>query len=182
VEQGFAPLEAGLRILPWTATLFVIAPISGRLVNRVGERVLIAAGLFLQTIALIWLANIATPDLGYSHMVVPFLLSGSGLSLAIPATQSCVLNSVEKQHVGKASGVFNMLRQMGAVFGITLLVLVFSKSGSYESPKDFNSGFVRALYAAAVLSFLGAICGYCLPNSEWQGRLNATKKEQSLSA
>jgi MFS family permease len=101
-------------------------------------------------------------------MIIPFLLSGSGLSLAIPATQSCVLNSVEKHQVGKASGVFNMLRQMGAVFGVAVLVLVFSANGSYKSAQDFNNGFAMALYAAATLSFLGAISGYCLPNSNLQ--------------
>jgi EmrB/QacA subfamily drug resistance transporter len=53
IEQGFAPLEAGLRVLPWTATLFIIAPISGRLANKIGERFLISAGLFLQAIALV---------------------------------------------------------------------------------------------------------------------------------
>jgi EmrB/QacA subfamily drug resistance transporter len=168
IEQGFAPLEAGLRVLPWTATLFIIAPISGRLANKIGERFLISAGLFLQAIALVWLANIVHPGIAYTQMIIPFLLSGSGLSLAIPATQSCVLNSVEKHQVGKASGVFNMLRQMGAVFGVAVLVLVFSANGSYKSAQDFNNGFAMALYAAATLSFLGAISGYCLPNSNLQ--------------
>jgi EmrB/QacA subfamily drug resistance transporter len=168
IEQGFAPLEAGLRVLPWTATLFIIAPISGRLVHKLGERALISGGLLLQTLALVWLANIASPGIAYTKMVVPFLLSGTGLSLAIPATQSCVLNSVQKHQLGKASGVFNMLRQMGAVFGIAILVLAFSANGGYKSAQDFNNGFVMALYAGSMLSFLGAISGYCLPKMKLQ--------------
>ncbi len=48
--QGYGPLAAGLRLLPWTACLFVVAPISGFLVNRVGERPLIVSGLLLQAV------------------------------------------------------------------------------------------------------------------------------------
>src|SRR5205823_6406370 len=44
--QGYGPLGAGLRLLPWTAVLFVVAPIAGALVNRIGERPLVVGGLF----------------------------------------------------------------------------------------------------------------------------------------
>ena len=50
--QGHGPLGAGLRLLPWTATLFVVAPLAGVLVNRTGERTLIAGGLILQAIGM----------------------------------------------------------------------------------------------------------------------------------
>ena len=63
--QGHGPLGAGLRLLPWTATLFVFAPIAGALVNRIGERPLVVGGLLLQAIGLAWIALIAAPDLAY---------------------------------------------------------------------------------------------------------------------
>src|SRR6266849_1001611 len=52
VAQGNGPLGAGLRLLPLTATLFVVAPLAGVLVNRIGERVLVAGGLFLEAIGI----------------------------------------------------------------------------------------------------------------------------------
>src|SRR5258708_30575603 len=62
--QGHGPLGAGLRMLPWTATLCVVAPIAGALVNRIGERPLIVVGLLLQAIGMAWIALIAAPDIG----------------------------------------------------------------------------------------------------------------------
>ena len=66
--QGQGALGAGLRLLPWTATLFVVAPIAGGLVNRLGERPLVVAGLTLQAIGMAWVALIAAPDLPYAMM------------------------------------------------------------------------------------------------------------------
>ena len=67
VAQGNGPLGAGLRILPWTATLFVFAPIGGQLINRLGERPLIVAGLIAQAAGMAWIGFIASPALAYWH-------------------------------------------------------------------------------------------------------------------
>jgi EmrB/QacA subfamily drug resistance transporter len=66
VAQGHGPFGVGLRLLPWTATLFVFAPIGGGLVNRMGERSLVVAGLGLQAIGMAWIALTATPGLAYT--------------------------------------------------------------------------------------------------------------------
>ena len=68
----------GLRLLPWTATLFVFAPIGGGLVNRMGERPLVVAGLGLQAIGMAWIALIATPGLAYINLVAPLSLPELG--------------------------------------------------------------------------------------------------------
>ena len=115
---GFGPLDAGLRLLPWTATLFVTAPVAGALVNRFGERSLVAAGLLMQTIGLGWIATIAAPGVGYSALVAPLVLAGTGVSMAMPAAQNAILSSVAVTEMGKASGIFNMARFLGGMFGI----------------------------------------------------------------
>src|SRR5919106_3293802 len=51
---GHGPLEAGLRLAPWTATLFVVAPIAGALADRIGERPLLAGGMALQADGVSW--------------------------------------------------------------------------------------------------------------------------------
>ena len=59
IALGQGPLGAGLRLLPWTATLFIVAPIAGALVDRIGERPLIVARTALQAAGLAWVALIA---------------------------------------------------------------------------------------------------------------------------
>ena len=80
VAQGYGPLGAGLRLLPWTATLFVFAPLGGSLVNRLGERPLVVVGLVLQAFGMAWIALTAAPELAYIDLVAPLILTGAGVS------------------------------------------------------------------------------------------------------
>lgn len=159
----YGPLGAGLRMAPWTATLFLVAPRAGAMMNRVGERALLAAGLVLQGFGLAWLAFIARPGLDYISMVAPMVVSGCGASMAIPAAQHCVLRSVPQWAIGKASGTFNTLRQLGGTFGIAVAAVVFSEHGSYVSAGAFGSGFSAAMWACAGLALVGALAGLLAP-------------------
>jgi EmrB/QacA subfamily drug resistance transporter len=160
---GFGPLGAGLRLLPWTATLFVTAPLAGSVVNKVGERSLVVAGLLMQAAGLGWIAATASPDVAYSNLVAPLVLAGVGVSMAMPATQNAILGSVTVVEIGKASGILNMGRFLGGMFGIALLVTIFNASGTTNSPSDFSAGFAGAMTVAAALSLLGAVAGLWLP-------------------
>ena len=160
---GFGPLGAGLRLLPWTATLFVTAPLAGAAVNRFGERSLVVTGLAMQAIGLGWIATVAAPDIGYSALVAPLLLAGTGVSMAMPAAQNAILGSVAVTEMGKASGIFNMGRFLGGMFGIAAMVAAFSATGAVHSAAGFSSGFASAVAVAAALSLLGALAGLALP-------------------
>ena len=160
---GFGPLGTGLRLMPWTATLFIVAPIAGSLVNRVGERPLIVGGLLLQAIGMAWIGLIASPSMDYVDMVPALVLAGTGVSMAIPATQNVVMSAVPATEAGKASGTYNMLRQLGGVFGIALLVAVFTGAGGYASPQAFTNGFAPAIGVTAGLALIGAVAGLGLP-------------------
>jgi EmrB/QacA subfamily drug resistance transporter len=163
VAQGYGAFGAGLRLLPWTATLFVFAPIGGNLVNRLGERPLVVAGLGLQAAGLAWIALIATPGLAYINLVAPLILSGAGVSMAMPAAQNAVMGAVALNEIGKASGTFNMARFLGGVFGVAVQVAVFSAIGGFGSPQAFSAGFVPAVSVAAAMSLMAAIAGLWLP-------------------
>ena len=163
VAQGNDPLGAGLRLVPWEATLFVFAPLGGALVNRIGERALIVAGLGLQAFGLAWIAVVAAPSLPYASLVTPLIVAGAGVSVAMPAAQNAVLGSVLPAEIGKASGTFNMLRFLGGVFGIAVQAAAFTASGSFVEPYAFTAGFVPAIGIAMVLSLAGATAGLWLP-------------------
>jgi EmrB/QacA subfamily drug resistance transporter len=164
--QGHGPLGAALRLLPWTATLFVVAPIAGALVNRVGERPLIVGGLFLQAVGMAWIGLIAAPDLAYAELVAPLIVAGAGASMTMPAAQNAVVSAVVRSEIGKASGTFNMLRFLGGVFGIAITVAAFAGTGSVASADAFSAGFARAIAVAAGLSLMGAVAGLWLPTGQ----------------
>ncbi len=161
--QGYGPLGAGLRILPWTATLFFMAPVAGSLINRVGEKRLVVAGMLMQAAGMGTIALIAAPGLTTLQLAIPLVLAGCGGSLVMPAAQSAVLNAVPQSDLGKASGTYNMLRFLGGMLGIAMLVAAFSATGSPASPQAFTAGFQPAMAVAAALSLLGGLTGLLLP-------------------
>jgi EmrB/QacA subfamily drug resistance transporter len=173
---GFGPLGAGLRLLPWTATLFVTAPVAGAVVNKFGERPLVVTGLTMQAIGLGWIAMLAAPGTAYPVLVAPLALAGVGVSMAMPAAQNAILGSVAVTEIGKASGVFNMARFLGGMFGIAAMVAVFSAQGGVGSAVRFSAGFVPAMMVAATLSLLGAFAGFALPLRQPAASTPATQK------
>src|SRR5205809_1796886 len=89
--QGYSPLQAGLRILPWTAMPIFVAPIAGALSDRIGGRRLMGAGLALQATGLAWMASVSTPTTAYSSLVAPFIISGMGMALFFAPIANVVL-------------------------------------------------------------------------------------------
>jgi MFS family permease len=63
---GYGPLDTGVRLFPWTATLFAVAPVAGALADRIGERPFMAAGLLPQAVGMAWIGLIAQPGLARS--------------------------------------------------------------------------------------------------------------------
>jgi EmrB/QacA subfamily drug resistance transporter len=161
--QGYTPLEAGLRTLPWTAMPIFVAPLAGILSDRVGSRPLMFVGLALQATALAWLAFELSPTLAYSRMIVPFILAGAGMALVFAPSANAVLASVRPEEAGPASGATNAIREVGGVLGIAVLASVFSGSGGYATPSSFVNGLIPAVAVGAVVLGLGAIAALAVP-------------------
>ena len=170
VSLGQDPLGAGLRLLPWGVAPFLIAPRAGKLADRTGERPLIVSGLLLQAAGLAWIALVAAPGLDYAALVAPMIISGAGFGMALPAVTKAVIGSVAPGDIGKASGTFSTMRQLGGAFGVAILAAVFAKAGSFASPAAFSAGFVPAAVAAAGLALAGALAGIALPAGNIRAR------------
>ena len=160
---GYGPLDAGLRLMPWTATFITVAPLAGSLVDRFGERRFMVAGLSLQALGMGWIALIADSGLTYSEFLIPSIVAGVGVSMAIPAAQNSVVGSFSLEEVGKAAGANSMMRELGGVFGVAVSAAVFAGAGSFASPEAFLDGFAPAVAVLAAFSALGATVALALP-------------------
>jgi EmrB/QacA subfamily drug resistance transporter len=160
---GYGPLGAGLRLMPWTVTFITVAPIAGTLADKYGERRFMVGGLLLQAVGLAWIAATVEPDTSYGELVIPLIVAGIGVSMAIPSGQNSVVGSVADENIGKAAGTNSMMRELGGVFGIALSVAVFAGAGSFVSAAAFTDGFSPAIWVAAALSLAGALAGSALP-------------------
>ena len=157
IARGDAPLGTGLRFLPWTMTPLLIAPIAGRLVDRIGARALAAPGLVLQAFGFLWILHEAHAHAGYAEFVVPFVVAGVGISMALPAPSAAGLNAAPAALLGRSAGVLNTVQQLGQATGVAVITVVFDAHGSLDSPAQTLSGYEPALVTAATISLLGAI-------------------------
>ena len=154
---GDSPLEAGLRLLPWTATPLFIAPVAGVLSDRVGLRPVLTAGMLLQGIGLGWFALRASAGVDYGELVIPLIVAGVGVSMALPVVPNAIVSAVKPHEVGKASGVNSTMQRFGSAFAIAVVAAVFASNGHIGTPATFAGGFRPALAVAAGLSLLGAV-------------------------
>jgi EmrB/QacA subfamily drug resistance transporter len=153
----YSPLEAGIRILPWTATPIVVSPLAGALSDRIGRRPLMAGGMLLAAVGLSWIALISSTAVDYAQLVLPLLLVGVGISAALPTTPAAVLNSVAPADIGKASGVSGTLQRFGGVFGVAVATTVFTSHGHLGTPMTFIAGFRPALATTAGFALVAGL-------------------------
>jgi MFS family permease len=161
--QGHSPLQAALRVLPWTLMPMVVAPIAGALSDRIGGRLLLASGLGLQALGLAWNAAVTEAGVGYASLVGPFVISGIGMGLFFAPLANVVLGSVARGEEGKASGANNAVREVGGVLGVAVLASIFSQEGGYGTAETFVDGLVPAMYVGAGVVGLGALAALILP-------------------
>ena len=163
--QGYSPLEAGVRTLPWTAAPALVAPFSGALADRIGVRRVLAISLALQAAGIASLAWVSRPDVPYAELVPPFVLAGLGMGLFFAPMARAVMDFAPRGMEGVASGASNAMRQLGTVLGIAVLGAVFSAVGGYATGQDFVDGMRAGQVVGAVVLAAAAVLALAMPES-----------------
>lgn len=155
VSAGGTAFESALKLLPWTATLFLVAPLAGALAGRFGERAVAVAGLGLQAVGLGALALGAGNGASFAALAPAMVLAGVGTSAAMPALQSAAMSSVTPPDIGQASGVFNTVRFFAGFCGIALASETFVQVAASPGVRPAGAAFGAALAVLAAVSLLG---------------------------
>jgi EmrB/QacA subfamily drug resistance transporter len=165
IVDGYTPLQAGIRTLPWTAAPMVVAPIAGLLAPRVGVRVLLGTGLTLQAIGLAWLAVVAGASTPYQDLVPGFILAGIGMGLTFAPSATAVLADMAPDDHATASSTNSTIREIGVALGVAVLVAVFQANGGTLTPAGYDAGLRTAILTGAAVLALGALCTVWLPRN-----------------
>ena len=179
VAQGYSPLEAGIRTLPWTAMPIFVAPVAGILSDRIGSRPLMATGLALQSVGLAYLALVTEPAVAYAALIPGFVMAGSGMALVFAPAANAVLSSVRPSEAGQASGATNTIREIGGVLGVAVLATVFTSHGSYGAPQDYVDGLVPAVWVGSAVLAAGALVALLVPGRR---RVQAASRQAATAA
>ncbi|MCA1727163.1 MAG: MFS transporter [Actinobacteria bacterium] len=138
--QGYSPVGAGTRLLPFTAMILLIAPVAGRLSDRFGSRWFMTAGTFTLGVGLL-LVLFSQPGSSYAGVILPsMVVMGAGMAMTMAPMTAAVMASVSPNRAGVASAATNTSREMGGVFGIALLGALVTSA--------FNRGFPSRLVEA----------------------------------
>jgi EmrB/QacA subfamily drug resistance transporter len=172
---GLSPLEAGVRFLPATVMIVAVAPLAGRLTDRIGARWPIATGLTLVASALFWLTTIEVGTT-YSDIWPSFILMGLGMALVMSPMSTAAMNAVATSKAGIASGILSMSRMVGGTLGIAVLGAIFqSQMGSDAltggaaagaAGRDaFIHAFASAMWVATAVVLAGVVVAVTLVTS-----------------
>ncbi|HET6642951.1 MAG TPA: MFS transporter [Gaiellaceae bacterium] len=154
---GYSAVQAGAAFLPLTLLVVLVAPIAGRLSDRLGSRALMAIGMTLVTIQLLYFSRLGVHE-SFWALVPGMLLGGIGMPLVMTPASAAALSGVAVDKAGVGSAVLNTSRQVGGSIGIALMGAIMAHEiGGSRAPESFVHGFSVALIVAAAIAAAGAL-------------------------
>ena len=118
---GLSPLEAGLAMLPNGLVLMFVAPLAGRLTDKVGARWILVTGLSLMAVGIVAMIRQITPDATQWSFILPLSITGVGMGMTFAPMTAAAMRQVPPHIAGSASGILNTTRNLGQVLGIAVL-------------------------------------------------------------
>ncbi len=154
---GFSPVGAGAAFLPMTALIIVVAPLAGRLSDRLGSRWLLTGGMTLLAAQLVYFSRLGVDD-NFWNLLPGMLLGGVGMPAVMAPASAAGLSGVSVDRAGVGSAVLNSSRQLGGSLGIALMGAIMAHEiGGLQTPQAFVHGLSVALEVAAVIALAGAV-------------------------
>ncbi len=114
---GFSALKAGLTMAPASLLSMVIAPVAGRMTDRIGGKYILMAGLTLFAVGMGWAALAAQPTSAWYDFLAPLIVAGIGMGCTFAPMVTTAMRNIDPRMAGAASGVLNTVRQVGMVIG-----------------------------------------------------------------
>jgi EmrB/QacA subfamily drug resistance transporter len=162
---GYSPVRAGTAFLPMTVLIVAIAPLAGRVSDRMGSRWLMTGGMMLVALQLFYFSRLGVHE-SYATLVPGMLIGGVGIASVMSPSNAAALRGVPVDRAGVGSAVVNTSRQVGGSTGIALMgAIVAHGMAGRQTPEAFVHGFSLALTVAAVIAFAGALVAVTLVRS-----------------
>ena len=153
----YSPIKSGLAFLPFTVALFAMSQLSARvLMQRFGAKTVMVFGFSVSTLGILLLTQLSASS-SYLSLFAPLMLFGAGNGLAFVPLTSTSLSGVRQEDAGAASGLVNVMQQLGGALGLAVLVSVFgtaARGAAVQSVAAAQHAFVvgadHAFIAATV--------------------------------
>ncbi|WP_328784904.1 DHA2 family efflux MFS transporter permease subunit [Streptomyces canus] len=160
---GYSPMQAGVRMLPWTAMPMIAGPLAGALSDRIGGAPVVTTGMALNAVGLGLWALAVEPQVSYTALLPALIVCGIGMGMFFAPSANLVMSTVRPEEQGIASGANNAIREVGGAIGVATLAAVFSAQGGYGSASMFVDGLIPALWVGAGAVALAAAVALLMP-------------------
>ena len=157
----YSATQAGAIFLPMVLLISVIAPVAGKLSDRVGSRWLMGGGMTLLGISLLLYERVGVHS-NFWTLLPQLLVGGVGMAMTMSPMTSAAMGAVPVEKAGVGSGVLNSFRQVGGSLGIAVMGAIVAASihhspGSAAGAQDYVDGLHRGFEVAAAITFVAAI-------------------------
>jgi EmrB/QacA subfamily drug resistance transporter len=158
---GYSAIQTGAAFLPMTVLIMLVAPLAGRLTDRIGPRWLMGTGMTLLTGSLLLFATLDEHST-FWNIVPGLMVGGVGMAITMAPTMTAAMGSVPIDKAGVGSAVINSMRQVGGALGIAVMGTVIATqvtvaAGAPGYSAQFVEGYHRALFVGAAMLLAGAV-------------------------
>jgi MFS family permease len=149
--KGLSPQAAGMILIFQPVMMAAIAPISGRLSDRIEPRVLSTLGMACTAFGLALLIFIGSNTV-LLYIIVPLTILGFGFALFSSPNVNAIMSSVEKRHYGIASGSMGTMRLVGQMLSMAIVTLIFSLLiGKVQISPEYYPALLKSVKAAYII-------------------------------
>jgi EmrB/QacA subfamily drug resistance transporter len=183
---GYSAVRAGAAFLPMTLLIIAIAPVAGRLSDRIGSRWLLGFGMTVLAAQLYYFSTLGIHQ-SYWSLVPGMLLGGIGMATVMSPATAAAMSGVPVDKAGVGSAIVNSSRQVGGSIGIALMgAIVAHQAHGLSTPQAFMNGFSAALRVAAGIALAGAVAALVLVRSHAESsrpvQLSSGQADESRAA
>jgi EmrB/QacA subfamily drug resistance transporter len=161
---GFSALKAGLTFLPMSLVSMCVAPVAGRMADRIGGKYILMTGLSLFAAGMGLVVYLVSLSATQATFLGPAALAGVGMGMTFAPLVTVAMRNVRPQVAGAASGVLNTVRQLGGVIGSAAVGAVLQNrlatqlhdqavARAGQVPAPFRQQFVSGFSSAASTGF-----------------------------
>jgi MFS family permease len=155
---GYSPIKAGLSYLPLAVSIILSAGVASGLVTKVGFKPILASGMALIALGLLWFTQISVDGSFLADILGPSLLAAVGLGFAFVPVTIAAVSGIKDREQGLASGLINTSEQVGGALGLAILAAVANAIiGSDQTKQKLVEGFQAAFAVGAAFAILGLI-------------------------
>ena len=185
---GYSAMKTGVAYLAVAGTSIIWANVAAALVSKVGVRPLIAGGMAILSVGLLFFTQVSVGGSYVSDLLPGFLIIALGMALCFVPISIAALAGVKEAEAGIASGLINTSQQVGGAVGIALLsTIAISRTDNELAagtglPQAMTSGFQLAFWVGAGIALAGVAAALVLIRQEELAPAEAREAQPAFEA